>query len=194
MAFSAHEGFLSRSPVFDHMCKAGLKETGSRHIDLPEDDAEVISRILHYLYCDRISNYEYVEHCAMPSVYILTETYIAAGKYLIPGFKEHIVEMQEYVIAFRGISVEELLSTARRVYANIPDSDTDYPFFLRQQLSWVRFTAEDVKLLNECIARGGKLAIDIHQSLWEEFNAIFRKTGLKVLEHPIKPMKCDYEG
>ncbi|KAL9044327.1 MAG: hypothetical protein Q9214_002529, partial [Letrouitia sp. 1 TL-2023] len=169
VTLSAHEGVLSHSPVFDRMCKAGLKETGTRHMGLPEDDPVAISIILEYLYTGQLGNYSTPKYAGELSKAInqLSETYIAAEKYQILDLKSLAVEKLELIVDVEH-GLKDFLPGASKVYANIPDSDTKYPSFFQKKLSDafpMLFGTENGKLLNEYIAEGGKLATDIYQCI-----------------------------
>ena len=56
--FRAHSAYLSQSPVFDAMCHHSFKESKTHQIDLPEDDPEVFSLILKYLYAGNFAGYD----------------------------------------------------------------------------------------------------------------------------------------
>ncbi|KAI9148135.1 hypothetical protein HJFPF1_11959 [Paramyrothecium foliicola] len=48
--FAAHEDVLRQSPFFDAACRGGFFDAQSRRISLPEEEPEVFSAILEYLY------------------------------------------------------------------------------------------------------------------------------------------------
>lgn len=49
--FAGHEDILNRSPYFTHLLKAQFyTETSSRRIELPNENAEVLSAVLEFLY------------------------------------------------------------------------------------------------------------------------------------------------
>jgi len=48
--FAGHEDVLCRSPFFAAACKGQFFESQSKRINLPEEQAEVLSSILEYLY------------------------------------------------------------------------------------------------------------------------------------------------
>ncbi|KAL8646350.1 MAG: hypothetical protein Q9226_006898, partial [Calogaya cf. arnoldii] len=49
-SFTAHAAYLSQSPVFEKMCNGEFKKGQTSEIELPEDDPEVISALIQYLY------------------------------------------------------------------------------------------------------------------------------------------------
>ena len=51
--FAAHEDVLSLSPFFAAACRGQFLETESKRIDLPDEEPEIFSCILEYLYVRR---------------------------------------------------------------------------------------------------------------------------------------------
>ncbi|KAI5841035.1 hypothetical protein DFP73DRAFT_556623 [Morchella snyderi] len=50
--FYAHEGILSKSDFFQKALNGGFKEASTREVLLPEDDPEIFSSVLEYLYSE----------------------------------------------------------------------------------------------------------------------------------------------
>lgn len=48
--FAAHEDVLSQSPFFEELCRGQYLEAQSKRISLPEEEPEVFSGVLEYLY------------------------------------------------------------------------------------------------------------------------------------------------
>jgi hypothetical protein len=48
--FAAHEDVLSVSPFFTVACRGQFLEGGSKRIDLPDEEPEIFSCVLEYLY------------------------------------------------------------------------------------------------------------------------------------------------
>lgn len=48
--FAGHEHILSRSPYFQAACKGQFLESQARRIDLPDEQPEILSVVLEYLY------------------------------------------------------------------------------------------------------------------------------------------------
>jgi hypothetical protein len=48
--FAAHEDVLAHSPYFAAVCRGQFFESSNRRIDLPEEEPEIFSSILEYLY------------------------------------------------------------------------------------------------------------------------------------------------
>lgn len=48
--FAAHEDVLCNSPWFQAVCRGQFFESGSKRIDLPDDEPEIFSSVLEYLY------------------------------------------------------------------------------------------------------------------------------------------------
>jgi hypothetical protein len=54
--FAAHEDVLSLSPFFAAACRGQLLESSSKRIELPDEEPEIFSCVLEYLYVSHISN------------------------------------------------------------------------------------------------------------------------------------------
>jgi hypothetical protein len=48
--FAGHEEILARSPYFQAACKGQFFESNSRRITLPDEQPEILSAVLEYLY------------------------------------------------------------------------------------------------------------------------------------------------
>jgi hypothetical protein len=48
--FAAHEDVLSLSPFFAALCRGQFLEAQSKRIDLPDEEPEIFSCVLEYLY------------------------------------------------------------------------------------------------------------------------------------------------
>jgi hypothetical protein len=48
--FAAHEDVLSQSPFFAAACRGQFLEAESKRIDLPDEEPEIFSCVLEYLY------------------------------------------------------------------------------------------------------------------------------------------------
>jgi hypothetical protein len=48
--FAAHEDVLSKAPYFAQACRAQFFEASGKRIDLPNEEPEVFSAVLEYLY------------------------------------------------------------------------------------------------------------------------------------------------
>ncbi|KAJ9632039.1 hypothetical protein H2203_000440 [Taxawa tesnikishii (nom. ined.)] len=48
--FAAHEDVLCHSPYFAHLCRQQYFETSTKRIDLPDEEPEVFSSVLEYMY------------------------------------------------------------------------------------------------------------------------------------------------
>lgn len=80
--FHAHEGILSKSSFFERALNGGFKESITREVKLPEDDPDIFSSVLEYLYCQEYSpriTIVKADHWAGP-------TFLKAGARTIPGY------------------------------------------------------------------------------------------------------------
>ncbi|KAL9096754.1 MAG: hypothetical protein Q9165_001242 [Trypethelium subeluteriae] len=147
--FAAHEDVLSHSPFFAAACKGAFFEANAKRIALPDEQPEILSAVLEYLYKgdyyprllhDKRRNawtLEDADHpqnsgrgAVEPTVYhsgwgdtILRDTaiYCAAERYGLEELKRLSLRKQGLQ---SGIDVATILSSARYAYANTPDTDS----------------------------------------------------------------------
>ena len=145
--FAAHEDQLTRSPFFAAALKGQFFESGAKKVVLPDEEPEILSCVLEYLYKgdytprllynkrrnsweletsyngDRVGN-------AMSSIYhsgvggeVLRDTviYCTAEKFGLDELKRLALRKQGLQ---SGIQVEVILRSARYAYDNTPDSDS----------------------------------------------------------------------
>ncbi|CAG8948887.1 hypothetical protein HYFRA_00002011 [Hymenoscyphus fraxineus] len=142
--FAAHEDVLCHSPFFQATCRGQYMETANKRIALPDEQPEIFSSILEYLYKGdyfprlvhnkRKNTWELesVEggRSAESTVYhqavegdLLKDTviYCAAEKYGLEELKRVALRKQGLQ---SGIQCSTILSSARYAYANTPDTDS----------------------------------------------------------------------
>jgi hypothetical protein len=144
--FAAHEDVLSRSPFFQAACRGQFMEAQSKRITLPDEEPEIFSSVLEYLYKGdyyprlvhnkRRNTWELETgneegHGAVEStVYhhgvdgeLLKDTviYCTAEKYGLEELKRVALRKQGLQ---SGIQCSTILASARYAYANTPDNDS----------------------------------------------------------------------
>jgi len=151
--FAAHEDVLCHSPYFAMACRDQFFETNSRRIALPDEDPEVFSCILEYLY--KGDYYPRLMHDKRRNTWSLEGAEVAtpdlktggrAGSVeatiYLSGVGEILRDTAVYCAADRysleelkrlslrkqglqsGIEVGTILRSARYAYENTPDSDS----------------------------------------------------------------------
>ncbi|EQK98352.1 hypothetical protein G6O67_006262 [Ophiocordyceps sinensis] len=148
--FAAHQDVLCQSPLFGASCRASFSDAQSRRISLPDEDPEVFSAVLEYLYKGdyyprllhnrhrnswelegrQASSPNHESRGAEAIVYlssieaaILRDTviYCAADRYGLDELKRLALRKQGLQA---GIDVATILRSAQYAYAHTPDSDS----------------------------------------------------------------------
>jgi hypothetical protein len=147
--FAAHEDVLSISPYFRAALKEILTEDGSKQLSLPDEEPEVLSCILEFLYkgdyyprllhgkrrdswylenaqdtdnSGRGSSEATFFHSGVGNVVLRdTVVYCAAEKYGLEELKRICLRKQGLQI---GIPADVILRSARYTYDNTPDSES----------------------------------------------------------------------
>ncbi|KAK0384206.1 hypothetical protein NLU13_8294 [Sarocladium strictum] len=144
--FAAHEDILCGSPFFTHALRNTYPETSSRRIALPDEEPEIFSSVLEYLY--KGDYFPRVRHnkrrnswelepateqdngTVESTVYhrsvdgdLLKDTviYCAAEKYGLEELKKLALRKQGLQ---SGIQCSTILNSARYAYAHTPDNDS----------------------------------------------------------------------
>ncbi|KAG5981919.1 hypothetical protein E4U55_002538 [Claviceps digitariae] len=142
--FAAHEGVLCSSPFFNNALRNSSMGYAAKKIALPEEEPEIFSSVLEYLYKGdysprltydtRRDSYKLepdgVERTAESTVYhrgidgyLLRDTviYCAAQKYGLEELKKLALRKQGLQ---SGIQCSTILASARYAYAHTPDTDS----------------------------------------------------------------------
>jgi len=144
--FAAHEDVLCLSPFFQSVCRGQFMEAESKRISLPDEEPEIFSSVLEYLY--KGDYYPRLVHnkrrntwemetgesdgrgAVESTVYhhvvegeLLKDTviYCTADKYGLEELKRVALRKQGLQ---SGIQCSTILSSARYAYANTPDTDS----------------------------------------------------------------------
>jgi len=142
--FAAHENVLGVSPFFQAVLQNQMMDSQSKKISLPDEEPEIFSSILEYLYKGdyyprllhnkKRNSYELEQAPEEPrseaTIYhhsldgeLLKDTviYCAAEKYGLEELKRVALRKQGLQ---SGIQASTILASARYAYANTPDNDS----------------------------------------------------------------------
>ncbi|KAK8211316.1 hypothetical protein M8818_003283 [Zalaria obscura] len=185
--FAAHEDVLCHSPFFQHLCRQQYFEPSSKRIDLPDEEPEVFSSVLEYLYKgDYYPKLEYnkkqgtwhledidgkgtqanestVFHNQIGgSVLKDTAIYCTAEKFSLPELKRLALKKQGLQ---SGIQCTTILSSARYAYAHTPDSDSRLRAHYLALLIRSRNVFKRSGTMQLEMERGGKMFFDLFVAL-----------------------------
>ncbi|KAL6245868.1 hypothetical protein RBB50_007021 [Rhinocladiella similis] len=137
--FAGHEEVLCRSPFFESLLKGQFFENHSRRINLPDEQPEILSAVLEYLYkgdyypkllhnkrrdtweLENEGNATIQHHTAKQTLMKDTVIYCSAQHYGLDGLKRLALRKQ----GFRsGVAISTILASARYAYNHTPDSDS----------------------------------------------------------------------
>ncbi|KAJ3948619.1 uncharacterized protein N0V96_002878 [Colletotrichum fioriniae] len=136
--FAAHEDVLFQSPFFEAACRGQFFESQSKRISLPDEEPEIFSSVLEYLYkggraaavpstptstttgTTASEATIFVSSCGQ---HILRDTviYCAAERYGLEELKRLALRKQGLQ---SGIDIGTILRSAQYAYAHTPDSDS----------------------------------------------------------------------
>ncbi|APA09861.1 hypothetical protein SS1G_05907 [Sclerotinia sclerotiorum 1980 UF-70] len=141
--FVGHEDVLCLSPYFKSVCRNQYMETTNKRISLPDEEPEIFSSVLEYLYKgdyyprlmhnQRKNTWELegddgegrestIHHHSLEGELLKdTVVYCAAEKYGLEELK--LVALRKQGLQ-SGIQCSTILSSARYAYANTPDTDS----------------------------------------------------------------------
>ncbi|KAL1843719.1 hypothetical protein VTJ49DRAFT_100 [Mycothermus thermophilus] len=142
--FAAHENVLSASPFFQSVLQNQMMDAPTKKISLPDEEPEVFSSILEYLYKgdyyprlvhnkkrntweleeageDGRSEATIYHHSVEGELLKDTAIYCAAEKYGLEELKRIALRKQGLQ---SGIQASTILASARYAYANTPDTDS----------------------------------------------------------------------
>jgi hypothetical protein len=191
--FAAHEDVLSHSPWFQAACNGLFFQTANKRIDLPDEEPEVFSSILEYLYKgDYFPRMEYdkkrnswsledggndaseavVNSVAGP---ILKDTviYCQAEKYGLQELKKLALRKQGLQ---SGIQCSTILTSARFAYANTPDSDSKLRAHYLALIIRARHTFKRSGTMQNEMENGGKLFFDLFVAMVNHMDDVSAKS------------------
>ncbi|KAF2637397.1 hypothetical protein P280DRAFT_102582 [Massarina eburnea CBS 473.64] len=178
--FAAHEDVLSHSPYFQSACRDQFFSSANKRIDLPDEDPEVFSSILEYLYKgDYYPRLEYdvkrktwnledggnsngtaeaVIHTQFGPILKDTIVYCQAEKYGLQELKKLALRKQGLQ---SGVQCSTILTSARFAYANTPDSDSKLRAHYLALIIRARHTFKRSGTMQNEMENGGKLFFDL---------------------------------
>ncbi|KAF2189204.1 hypothetical protein K469DRAFT_562920 [Zopfia rhizophila CBS 207.26] len=193
--FAAHEDVLCHSPFFQSACRDQFFQTTNKRIDLPDEEPEVFSSILEYLYKgDYYPRLEYDKRrnswnledggngngtneavVYTPQGPILKDTvlYCTAEKYGLQELKRLALRKQGLQ---SGIQCSTILSSARFAYANTPDNDSKLRAHYLALIIRARHTFKRSGTMQNEMENGGKLFFDLFVAMVNHMDDLAQKT------------------
>lgn len=154
MKFYAHEEVLSNSYSLEQFLSGGLRESETRHIDLPEDDPELIGHLLDYLY---MGNYIYGDTDEGDDVAeLLAKMYVMADKHILHHLQVLTVEYFAEEDCLPLLSEESFLKISQYIYENTVVEESVYKdFFEETACEWFLDEAKHLDAYVEPYVRKG---------------------------------------
>jgi len=195
--FAAHEDVLCHSPYFAAALKGKFLESGTKRVQLPEEEPEVLSCVLEFLYkgdyypCllhDKRRNTWDLEDAqdlksggrgnSASTIYLSdvggevlrdTAIYCAADKYGLEELKRLSLRKQGLQ---SGIQVDVILRSARYAYENTPDTESRLrahylALIIRSRKTFKRSGTMQMEMEN-----GGKLFFDLFVAMCNHIDDI----------------------
>ncbi|KAF2435463.1 hypothetical protein EJ08DRAFT_338682 [Tothia fuscella] len=185
--FAAHEDVLSHSPYLGSLCRNQFFES-SKRIDLPDDEPEIFSCVLEYLYKgdyyprlefdkrrqswqledgtnpERHGTVESTVYVNGVGVVVLKDTviYCIAEKYGMPELQRLALRKQGLQ---SGIQCSTILTSARYAYAHTPDNDSKLRAHYLALIIRSRHTFKRSGTMQMEMEHGGKLFFDLFVAL-----------------------------
>ncbi|KAE9376289.1 hypothetical protein N431DRAFT_501210 [Stipitochalara longipes BDJ] len=192
--FAAHEDVLSLSPFFAAAVRGQFLEAESKRIDLPDEEPEIFSCVLEYLYKGdyyprlmhnkRKGSWELEDAVSSPNPENLggrgsveSTIYISSvGEHLLrdtviycAGEKYGLEELKRLALRKQGlqsgIEVSTILRSARYAYDNTPDTDSRLRAHYLALIIRCRKTFKRSGTMQTEMESGGKLFFDLFVAL-----------------------------
>ena len=198
--FAAHEDVLCHSPFFTAACRGQFQEAHARRIDLPDEEPEIFSSVLEYLYKgDYYPRLNYnkrrdtweledggggnngrgtvestVYHNGIAGV-VLKDTviYCTAEKYGLEELKRLALRKQGLQ---SGIQCSTILASARYAYANTPDTDSKMRAHYLSLIIRSRGTFKRSGTMQMEMEVGGKLFFDLFVAMCNHLDDVSNAT------------------
>ena len=209
--FAAHEDALASSPIFAAACRGQFLEAHNKRIDLPDEEPEIFSCVLEYLYKGdyyprlmlnkrrntweledaQVHNAHSGGRGSVASVVYLsgggdallkdTVIYCAAEKYGLEELKRLALRKQGLQ---SGIEVATILRSARYAYDNTPDTDSRLRAHYLALIIRCRKTFKRSGTMQMEMEIGGKLFFDLFVSLCNHLDDVY-ETAYVTLAVPV---------
>jgi len=192
--FAAHEDVLAASPFFSAACRQQFLEDGNKRIDIPDEEPEIFSCVLEYLYKGdyyprllhnkRRNSWELEDAVTSPNPEniggrgsIEATTYISSvGEHLLKDTvvycaadKYGLEELKRLALKKQGlqsgIEVATILRSARYAYDNTPDTDSRLRAHYLALIIRCRKTFKRSATMQTEMESGGKLFFDLFVAL-----------------------------
>jgi len=192
--FAAHEDVLCLSPFFAAACRGKFLEAQSKRIDLPDEEPEIFSCVLEYLYKGdyyprllhnkRRSTWELEDAARSPTLEngggrgsVEAISYISSvGEHLLKDTviyclaeKYGLEELKRLALRKQGlqsgIEVGTILRSARYAYDNTPDTDSRLRAHYLALIIRCRKTFKRSGTMQAEMESGGKLFFDLFVAL-----------------------------
>jgi len=196
--FAAHEDVLSASPFFAAMLKGQFLEAGTKKIELPEEEAEILSCVLEFLYkgdyyprllhSKRRNSWELEDaqdahknggrgscestifHSGVGEVLLRDSiVYCAAEHYGLEELKRVALRKQGLQ---SGIPVDVILRSARYAYEHTPDSESRLRAHYLALIIRSRKTFKRSGTMQAEMEVGGKLFFDLFVAMCNHIDDI----------------------
>jgi len=192
---SVHESVLLQSPVLRRICRGGFLESSTKRIELKDDDPEIFSKVITYLYRGdfeplfpfasvAMDGGSWVDSTLWPGMSLSQRdahamesalVYTVAEKYQLERLKTTAVQKLKNL---QPVSSRTFLILSLEVYSNVPESDTIFrDFFARYAPDQLKDASE--LALRPYLREGGLFAEDMFSALRSSVIAPdFKKTAM----------------
>ncbi|KAF1998607.1 hypothetical protein P154DRAFT_245907 [Amniculicola lignicola CBS 123094] len=193
--FAAHEDVLCHSPFFQTACRDQFLAPANKRIELPDEEPEVFSSILEYLYKgDYYPRLEYDKRrnswnledggngnganeavVYTPQGPILKDTviYCAAERFGLQELKRLALRKQGLQ---SGIQCSTILASARFAYAHTPDNDSKLRAHYLALIIRARHTFKRSGTMQQEMENGGKLFFDLFVAMVNHMDDLSSKS------------------
>ncbi|KAF1914268.1 hypothetical protein BDU57DRAFT_288813 [Ampelomyces quisqualis] len=191
--FAAHEDVLSHSPFFSDFLRAQYFQSTNKRVDLPDEEPEVFSSILEYLYKGDYS--PKLEYNKKRNSWNLADGGNSAGEAIIntaagPILKDTIIycqadrygleELKKLALKKQGlqsgVQCSTILSSARFAYANTPDNDSKLRAHYLALIIRARHTFKRSGTMQSEMETGGKLFFDLFVAMVNRMDDLSQKS------------------
>ncbi|KAI9844027.1 MAG: hypothetical protein M1837_005962 [Sclerophora amabilis] len=215
--FAAHEDVLCFSPFFAAACKGQFLEAHSKRIDLPDEEPEIFSAILEYLYKGdyyprllhnkrrnswELEDAQHFENTGgrgsvESTIYlsgvggrVLKDTviYCVAEKYGLEELKRLSLRKQGLQ---SGIEVSTIIRSARFAYENTPDTDSRLRAHYLALIIRCRKTFKRSGTMQMEMEIGGKLFFDLFVALCGHLDDLVDATQVHSFVDQLRPQIID---